>query len=64
MPQTFTTKEDLFAHARREILQNSCKDIVYEKVEADWAFYVLHTLDEDGEVEGKGARCVYPPSTM
>lgn len=55
----FLTKEDLSTHARREILQESDRNLVYKGVEASWAHYVLDSLNQDGEVESKRARYVY-----
>lgn len=55
----FPTKEDLSAHARREILQEKDRNLVYKGVDDSWAHYVLDSLDRDGEVESKRARYVY-----
>lgn len=54
----FETKEDLFTHAKNEILQADDKDISYEGVEPAWGTWVYDRLIEDGEIERRGVKYV------
>lgn len=61
--EDFETKEDLFAHAKNEIIQADDKDVSYEGTESAWGTWVYDRLIEDEDIEQRGVKYGYSPST-